>query len=293
MSDIPPPPQPPGDGPASEKLSLWRAFRRTSTRVQVITWVVVAFVAFIAIGALGGGDKKGANTTTSTEADAAALATAPTTTPATSDPATTKATPVTPPPPPRPAAPAAPAPSLLTGTGQRVIPFTVRSEGPLVVTGVHHGSANFIVDALSAGSETDLGGAMFNEIGSYSGQYVWVPDHTGKYRMKVMADGPWTLRMVKPETMKVAAVLPGKLSGKGSQALVVRTNGELNAIVAATHSGQSNFIVNVVGFGETEGDYPLYNEIGRFSGETTADFPGGKAIVAVTADGAWTLRFTG
>jgi hypothetical protein len=59
-------------------------------------------------------------------------------------------------------------------------------------------------------------------------------------------------------------------------------------VVTAFHSGQSNFIVHLVGAGNEEF---LINEIGRYHGQTLMDsLPRGSYLLYVQADGAWTTH---
>lgn len=195
------------------------------------------------------------------------------------------------PPDPAPALPPAPVPAMFSGTGQKVINFEVRSATPLVVKGTHSGSSNFIVEAIPR-STGGYGEGLFNEIGSYSGQTVWVEPTVGKHRLKVDADGPWTLTFTRPETMKGVALLPGAVKGTGATAVIVRSTKEFNAVVKGQHQGDSNFIVELVGTGDTSGREGLFNEIGAFGGETVVDIPEGRMLLSVQANGPWTLAFS-
>ncbi len=51
--------------------------------------------------------------------------------------------------------------------------------------------------------------------------------------------------------------------------------------------------MSVIGHGDASGSTLLFNEIGRYSGETVAEAPElSPMLVAVEADGAWSLDFT-
>jgi len=51
--------------------------------------------------------------------------------------------------------------------------------------------------------------------------------------------------------------------------------------------------VEAIGYGDVEGSILLFNEIGNFQGETLAEeMPAGDYLLAVQADGPWTIRFT-
>jgi hypothetical protein len=45
----------------------------------------------------------------------------------------------------------------------------------------------------------------------------------------------------------------------------------MEPIVTGRHRGQSNFVVEVIGYGDVQGTILLFNEIGRFRGETIAE----------------------
>jgi hypothetical protein len=67
----------------------------------------------------------------------------------------------------------------------------------------------------------------------------------------------------------------------------------MQPIVSATHRGEANFIVQMIGYGTTSGQAYLFNEIGNFHGQTLMDdLPRGSYLLYVQADGAWTIRFT-
>ena len=51
--------------------------------------------------------------------------------------------------------------------------------------------------------------------------------------------------------------------------------------------------MEAIGYGDVEGSILLFNEIGNFQGETLAEeMPAGDYLLAVQADGPWTIRFT-
>jgi hypothetical protein len=167
----------------------------------------------------------------------------------------------------------------------------LRTDGPLVVSGGHQGQANFIVDLVSrsgGGSEN-----LYNEIGNFNGETLVEETATGHYRVRVEADGAWTLRFRQPVPSDSAKRLPGTVRGDGAQVVPVRSSEDLQPVIRATHRGEANFIVDLVGYGEeTSGSENLFNEIGNFKGETLLDdLPAGDYLLHVQADGHWTLRF--
>ncbi|HEY7732161.1 MAG TPA: hypothetical protein VH950_14865, partial [Gaiellaceae bacterium] len=59
--------------------------------------------------------------------------------------------------------------------------------------------------------------------------------------------------------------------------------------VTATHRGESNFVVYLVGFGSLSGRELVVNEIGRYRGQALVDVPRGTLLLWVQADGPWTV----
>jgi hypothetical protein len=191
--------------------------------------------------------------------------------------------------PPRPQAPPV---RVLTGFGSRVRTVRLSADSPLVVTGSHQGQSNFIVDLVGRG-QTSGSENLFNEIGNFSGQTAVEEAASGRYRVKVQADGPWTLRFAQPVPSPGAKKLPGTLRGNGAKVRAVSTTEDLQPVITGTHRGEANFIVDIIGYGDTSGSENLFNEIGRFNGETLLEeMPQGDYLVHVQADGPWTLRFT-
>jgi hypothetical protein len=157
----------------------------------------------------------------------------------------------------------------------------------MVVSGTHSGQSNFIVHLVGPTEEY-----LFNEIGRYSGQVVVDEPESGRYRVVVDADGAWTLRFAQPRPFSGAIRVPGTLRSRGSRVVQIRATRSMQPVVSATHTGESNFIVHLVGIGDTTGTEFLFNEIGRYRGQTLVDsMPRGNYLLAVQADGAWSIGF--
>ncbi|CAN5145030.1 hypothetical protein BH20GEM2_BH20GEM2_21500 [soil metagenome] len=191
-------------------------------------------------------------------------------------------------PPPPPAPP--PQPRGLTGSGSAVENVRLRQDAPLVVGATHSGSANFIVELVPRRGGSDQ--LLINEIGSYTGEVAYADASAGRYRITVEADGAWQLNLAQPQPRPSAARLPGRIRGEGSTVTLILTEQDFQAVVSARHRGQSNFIVEIIGHGDLTGSELLFNEIGNFEGETLTELPAGGFLVAVQADGRWTLRVT-
>lgn len=181
---------------------------------------------------------------------------------------------------------AAPAPQTLSGSGMKVTSLNVARDSPVVIKGTHRGESNFIVDVLGG----DYPDNAFNEIGNYSGMTVLTGLSTGKHRVKVDADGPWTLKVTQPDPPANPSPIPGVVTGKGSAVVWVRAADDGDPIITGRHRGESNFIVDVL-TPDGSGEENLFNEIGTFTGETTTNIPAGDYLMSVKADGSWSVRF--
>jgi hypothetical protein len=184
----------------------------------------------------------------------------------------------------------APKPVILSGSGSKVVVLRVARTQPLVLTSVNSGSSNFIVDVVGAGGTHNL----VNEIGSYNGQTLWPEATSGKYRVSVEADGAWTLRFTQPVPSNRATRIPRTLKGVGSRVVSIRTLAKTQPTVTGANTGTSNFIVDVVGYGNTQGDENLFNEIAPYHGQTISDsaLPSGGYLLWVVAEGPWTISFS-
>ena len=185
---------------------------------------------------------------------------------------------------------AQPAPRTFSGTGSRVLTTRLSRRAPLVVTATHNGSANFVIKIVGGGANE----LLVNEIGHYSGQTVWDAAHSGRYRIAVEADGGWTIKLYQPVPSDAKRNLIGSFSGRGSRALFVKTTRSVQPVLTASHNGQANFVVRLIAYGNITGTILLVNEIGHYHGQTLLDqpVPRGTCVIAVEADGAWTLRFS-
>lgn len=85
---------------------------------------------------------------------------------------------------------------------------------------------------------------------------------------------------------------PVVFKGSGARVVDLDLGRDSPLVVAASHNGTSNFVVELV---PRSGGYSelLVNEIGRYSGQVAVrDAEAGRYRVQVDADGAWDLRFT-
>jgi uncharacterized protein YdbL (DUF1318 family) len=162
-------------------------------------------------------------------------------------------------------------------------------DSPAVVNATHRGSANFIAELVGPG-ESEL---LVNEIGNYDGQVLIEDVAAGRYRLKVEADGSWAFRFTQPVPLPDAKRVPGTISGRGPRVIQIRTSEDLQPIIDLRHRGRTNFIVDLVGLGDTSGSELLANEIGNYAGQTLVnEMPAGSYLLSVEADGAWTVKFS-
>ncbi|MYS81196.1 TerD family protein [Embleya scabrispora] len=172
--------------------------------------------------------------------------------------------------------------AVYDGRGDKVLSITRPVEaGPFLVELDARGSDNFVVWTLDADLETDK--LLANAIGAYRGRAL--VDERGGHtsRLKIEADGEWTVRLLAPEA---ARTLTDRLTGNGPE--TVRWTGP-RTVLAMTHAGVSNFIVGT--FAEHGGDEAylgtLANTIGDYEGESI--LPKGPCLIELEADGDWSL----
>ncbi len=164
-----------------------------------------------------------------------------------------------------------------SGTGDDVIelPAAVKAG---VITAAHDGEANFVIWAL----DTTLAesGLQVNTIGSYSGSTEFGVGYASKKTkgFEVTADGSWSVT-VKPLT--ATAKLPTSGSGDG----VFKYTGG-TPVWKVSHSGDSNFVIWE--YCTNGGTKLIANKIGAYRG--TLRGLGGTCILAVHADGAWSIK---
>jgi hypothetical protein len=180
--------------------------------------------------------------------------------------------------------------TTFSGSGQRVVSLTLLRSSPLKLSAVHAGESNFAITIVH-GSDREL---MVNDIGPYAGETLYRDAQRGRARVQVTADGSWTLRFQQPLPLLGARSLFGSFSGSRPTVVQVRLRTDAQPVVRGQHSGAGNFAVWITGIGRAAGtDDLLFNEIGRFKGETipSSDLPSGNYLISVQADGPWRLTF--
>jgi hypothetical protein len=136
-----------------------------------------------------------------------------------------------------------------------------------------------------SGSQTDL---LVNEIGNYKGTRLFNADESeGTKALKIEADGSWSI-VVKPVAQARQWSGAGRITGTGSDVLIYGGRTDGITTVQIDHKGKSNFVV--YSYSTESGRDLLVNEIGRYSGESL--LPAGTVVLAVEADGSWTITPT-
>ena len=164
-----------------------------------------------------------------------------------------------------------------SGTGDDVITLSAAVKAGSI-TATHDGEANFVIWAL----DTSMGqsGLQVNTIGQYSGTTEFGFGFSTKKTkaFEITADGNWTVTV---SSLPSAPKLPSSGSGDG----VFKYSGGV-PIWKVTHSGSANFVIwDYCSNGQTS---LLVNKIGSYKG--TLKGLGGSCIVAVHADGDWTIK---
>jgi len=191
--------------------------------------------------------------------------------------ATTKV-PATPKPTPTPIADIA-----LSGSGQTATQsFPV--VGGLTLFKSHCGcNGNFVVEVDdSNGKQIDI---PVNVIGAYTGSVAEGLD-AGRYILKIDADAAWTVTVSQPRHTP-GGHLPQTYTGQGQQ-VVGPFSSSGSVRLAAQNSGNSNFVVTILGDDGSEKDIPI-NEIGKYNGSTISNLDGGTYWLGVDSDGNWSV----
>ena len=182
---------------------------------------------------------------------------------------------------------------------QRVGPYSA-SQGLLLIDGTYSGSSNFIVSVEDSDGVSDL---SVNTIGAYTG----VRGHQvgsdfldlapGNMFFDVTASGPWRLDVSNP-SWTAGSGPPVNSSGSGDTVIGPFSLASDLHLLTATHSGSSNFIVELMKADGADSDL-LANEIGSYGGTVPirvgsgflVNDPGIYALV-VQAEGSWNTSIT-
>ena len=168
-----------------------------------------------------------------------------------------------------------------SGVGSFVQDIPVPDGEAAILTFSHAGESNFIVSSLNKKFETvDL---IVNEIGNFEGTALLTRGYSfgieDPKQLEITADGAWKVRIAPAAS---APVFTGAASGKGPA--VLRYDGQATRI-AATHDGESNFIITTYQSNATMGDL-VVNEIGVYSGVVVLRK---NPYIVINADGNWKI----
>lgn len=166
-----------------------------------------------------------------------------------------------------------------SGKGDDVVALP-EGHGRLVLSATHDGRSNFSIEGLDA--DMQMTSLAVNVIGKYSGS-VLINDfgNAGDVKaLKISADGAWTIALLDVSQLRTFA---DTLTGKGDEVAAYLGNA---GVAAFTHTGESNFAVKEFAQDDTFGSL-LVNEIGSYQGRVPLN--GGPALVAISADGNWTV----
>jgi hypothetical protein len=147
---------------------------------------------------------------------------------------------------------------------------------------------DFIVEVLD--DRRQVKDLVVDRTGSYEGS-KGVGVSAGNHVLQVDADAPWTVEITQPGDPSPAAELPQSRSGSGD-----RLEGPFDAgqvvTVAATHTGDSNFVVSVIDAKGRPQDL-VFNETRDFAGSAVARMRSeGPYYVNVSSEGSWTLSLS-
>jgi len=102
---------------------------------------------------------------------------------------------------------------------------------PLVVAATHDGESNFIVELIPGST------GLFNEFGRFSGQTAVSDIEADNYRVKIQADGNWTLKLTQPVPKPSDKDLIGTFTGKGAKVIQVQATSTVQPTVKGPTGG--------------------------------------------------------
>lgn len=164
------------------------------------------------------------------------------------------------------------------GTGDSVIVLPAGAKAG-IVTATFSGANNFSIQALDKSNKPTVD-LLANTIGAYKGTSAFGLQGLGNKdaTLKVTASGKWTIRIAP---MDSTALLPAAGAGDG----VFKYSGKATTW-KLTHTGEGNFAL--VQYSADPMPNLAANTIGKYSG--TVPSMAGPSIVAITADGTWTVK---
>lgn len=173
-------------------------------------------------------------------------------------------------------------PISLIGTGDSVVDVA-KWDGPALLHARYSGDSNFAVSNYDSDNHRiDL---LINTTGVYDGfRPLDLLDDESTTRFEVKAAGPWHLEVL-PLNKAPTFDVPAKVAQRGD--IVFWLNGSPDLLKSASNA-HANFVV--YGYSKSGGGELLINKIGPYAG--TVVLPTDTYIIAVQAEGAWTMEIT-
>ncbi len=184
------------------------------------------------------------------------------------------------------APPQPPDTQTFSGSGTQTAPVSL-IQGLVIATATYSGPRdNFIVELKDSNGQD--AGLLANEIGNSTTSRAIHVDFGGRYMMNVRSSGAWRVQIFNVPQLSNAPPVSGPITGKGTSTVPVSLRGGL-LVAAASHDGKDNFIVELKD--ATGQDVALLaNEIGKSrSSRSVAIGDTGVYIMAVQADGNWSV----
>ena len=174
-----------------------------------------------------------------------------------------------------------------SGTGDSVVTLPADTAAGLVWA-THAGTSNFIVEALDAKNQnTMVVGIHVNAIGAYDGILAYglegLDYQQPAVSLKITADGPWTIDVAP---ISYATELP--TAGTGDDVFLY--NGDATNLVLSSEAEGAFTVFEYTDVEYSNGNFTmesLVNGASPYSG--TAPITAGPSVIAVFANGPWTI----
>ena len=175
----------------------------------------------------------------------------------------------------------------LSGKGQQATQKFTLENGLSIFEMAHSGQSNFIVSLLDE-EGNEVGFSLANEIGSFNGSKAMNIAKGGTYLLNIQADGNWQITIRQPRPVDAPATT--QFSGTSQKATDLFSLSKGMKIFKMSHSGESNFIVQLLDKSGKDVSSSLVNEIGKFNGSKAVKIETSDIyILDVAADGDWSI----
>lgn len=185
--------------------------------------------------------------------------------------------------------PTLPPPVVMAGQGKQIT-ADIEASGPLLIIEFTHDGGGYFGVQLKDAATAELVDVVANQIGAAQGSKA-VPIEPGRYFYEVDADGNWSLTTKVAEQWTTAGALPQLFTGTGPMTSPIFTLAPGRANFAFTHAGEGYFGVMLFDVNSGQLAEVLVNQIGPANVTATAAAgDGGRHVLQVEADGAWTAQ---